>query len=351
MKKNEYFYSLNYTLSNEDTNLEYQLIERQQLSILAIAGSGARVIPLLAKYPKKLDCIDLSFEQLLLTKLRIESLRQLSFEEFKALLGYHSILPDQRKSIFEKLNLDIQSKSYWTEYFEKINYGALIYQGKWEKAMIGISKIINVFLANKVNQFFKNGKHITGVRWNTLLFVIANSSFFNSVLYKGKHPVKNIKESYFLYYRKMFKNIFHLKHGQESFFIQLILKGNIFNLMGAPLEVNKIIFEKAKVGLNTCQINYIQSNIANLSATIDGYDFISLSDVASYFKDDLERNYQLHLANLLNKNGILVERYYFHIPVNLLSDKLVEVTRANEDLIKNESTQVYKIKIFQKIDL
>ncbi|NBW81737.1 DUF3419 family protein, partial [bacterium] len=73
-----YFNTLNYSLANEDTALELGILPEQRRHVLSVAGSGARVLPLFAKSPQRLTCVDLSQEQLFLTELRIESARVLS---------------------------------------------------------------------------------------------------------------------------------------------------------------------------------------------------------------------------------------------------------------------------------
>ena len=104
MKKG-YFDDLNYTLGNEDSSLEYNLLPKDTKHVLAIAGSGSRILPLLAKHPKKLTCIDTSSLQLYLTELRIETLRSLEYDKFLAFWGYptHSLAPEERKKVLTEL--------------------------------------------------------------------------------------------------------------------------------------------------------------------------------------------------------------------------------------------------------
>ena len=44
---------------------------------MAVAGSGGRVLPLLARRPRRLTCVDICRPQLFLTELRVEALRAL----------------------------------------------------------------------------------------------------------------------------------------------------------------------------------------------------------------------------------------------------------------------------------
>src|SRR3989338_1180287 len=104
MKKN-YFDSLNYTIGNEDTMLELEILPEEAQHVFAVAGSGSRIIPLLVKNPRFITCIDSSKEQLSITELRIATLRELNYDDFLTFWGYHSknITTNKRKSIFDNL--------------------------------------------------------------------------------------------------------------------------------------------------------------------------------------------------------------------------------------------------------
>ena len=84
----EYFSDLNYTLANEDTQIEYSLLPENVQRVFSIAGSGARCLPLMAKNPQHLDVIDMSVSQLYLCELRLAAMKNLTYEEYLFLLGY-----------------------------------------------------------------------------------------------------------------------------------------------------------------------------------------------------------------------------------------------------------------------
>ena len=55
-----YFNSLNYSLANEDTGLEYELVKRlKPKSIFSITGSGGRFTPLMQEGVEKLFYVDM----------------------------------------------------------------------------------------------------------------------------------------------------------------------------------------------------------------------------------------------------------------------------------------------------
>ena len=100
-----HFNGLVYTLTNEDSLVEAELLPDNTERVIAIAGSGSRIVPLLTKSPKELVCVDLSVEQLYLTELRVESVRHLSRDEFIQFFGYPSASDSaqNREALFKKL--------------------------------------------------------------------------------------------------------------------------------------------------------------------------------------------------------------------------------------------------------
>jgi S-adenosylmethionine-diacylglycerol 3-amino-3-carboxypropyl transferase len=140
--KKSYFDSLNYTIGNEDTTLELEILPEEARHIFAIAGSGSRIIPLLVKNPRLITCIDSSKEQLSITELRIATLRELNYDDFLTFWGYPSekVAMNKRKSIFDSLVISSQAREIMNLFFEKNNWESLLYAGKWEKTFKKLSR-------------------------------------------------------------------------------------------------------------------------------------------------------------------------------------------------------------------
>ena len=140
-----YFNKLNYSLANEDTTFEYQMMLPNLGHIVSVAGSGGRVIPILASQPKKLTCVDLSVEQLYLTEFRIEACRQLEYDDYIKLLGYEKIDSSERRKIFGKLKLTDKTKHFIESVFSELQFESLLYTGKWEKTFSKLSRMNRFF--------------------------------------------------------------------------------------------------------------------------------------------------------------------------------------------------------------
>ncbi len=125
MSTHKFFNKLNYTLANEDTKLEYDLLDEGTNHVLTIAGSGSRVLPLFAKKPKKISIADYSAEQLALTNTRIESVRQLTYPQFLAFWGYpteEKMSVDQRKAYLKDFCLEGDNYELMFNIFDAYNW-------------------------------------------------------------------------------------------------------------------------------------------------------------------------------------------------------------------------------------
>ncbi|NDD93360.1 DUF3419 family protein, partial [bacterium] len=141
-----YFSKLNYTLANEDSSLEVALLPEKTDTILSIAGSGARVVPLLSRSPRRVICADLSESQLALTELRLALVREASHAEFLDFLGYPRSGADRsamslRKHWIEKLDLRRETREFCKAWLSSQDWQSPIYSGSWEKTFQTLSRL------------------------------------------------------------------------------------------------------------------------------------------------------------------------------------------------------------------
>src|SRR5690606_18666120 len=111
------------------------------------------------------------------------------------------------------------------------------------------------------------------------------------LLYKGDFVKKNIQKTYFDFYSEAFERLFKLEI-KKSHFLQLCFFGEVIYHEGLPIEFREDIFEKIKS--SDIQISFSKDPIFSHKFDVD---FISLSDVPSYLKEDMEKNYLNYLAS------------------------------------------------------
>ena len=356
----KYFSGLNYTLGNEDTTLEIKLVDHYKpKSIFSVCGSGGRALPLCSSTSENLTLADLSQEQIRLASLREASYRQLDYEDFLCFWGYFPYADDnfcdKRKKIFNQLNIDQDVKDFFSKVFTEINFTSVLYLGKWERTFQVLAKVTRTILGadfdhilrfddlNAQKKYYQES--FPHARWKLVLFCLGNKTLFNALLYKGHFIEKNIKESHFEFYSNAFDRLFTTDLAQKSFFLHLCFYGKIKSLAGVPIEAQKEIHQRIKD--SQTKTTYITEDmIAHLSSGLKTYDFLSLSDVPSYFKGELERNFMQMLRPSLNPGAIVVNRYYLRVS-NCDLAGFTDVTDQHLELIKKELVQMYGIRVYQ----
>lgn len=356
----KYFTGLNYTLGNEDTTVEIELVKHYRpKNVFSVCGSGGRALPLCSNDVELLTLSDLSKEQILLAKLREATYKQLDHEEFLCFWGYFPYADDNfcesRKKIFLKLSISDDVREFFDQVFHEINYSSVLYLGKWERTFQVLAKISQTIMGvnfDKIMRFddldaqkkyYREEFPIT--RWKAVLFLVGNKTLFNALLYKGSFIEKNIPDSHYEFYFKAYDRLFTRSVAQNSFFLQLCFYGKIKSLAGVPVEAKKEAHERIS-GANTRTQYITEDLVAHLNKGSQKYDFLSLSDVPSYFRDDLEKNFMQMIKPGLNRGAIVVNRYYLRNPDCDLTG-FSDITQEHEKLISEELVQMYNIKIYR----
>ena len=347
-----YFQSLNYSMANEDTTLEYELAKTLNAkNILTIGGSGSRSLPFLALPLEQLTIVDVSVDQLLLIELKLETIRQLSHAD--ALSFWTDDSAEVRQAIFNKLKLPPKFHDFFKFHSDNNPASAPLYWGKWEKTFQTFSKLTKVMFSKKIRyglfsaphpyEFYQ--KNIEGRKWNLLLKIVGNKAMFNSLLYKGSFIQKNSPLSFFDYYFRAFDRLFNLDI-KKSHFLQLCFCGKVIFPEALPIEFSPEIFKKIKA--SKIEPTYQQGSVFERKETTK-YDLVSLSDVPSYLSGDMEKNYLQVLSPNVSINGVVVNRFYLRTPEKTETNGFQEITKDYKSLTVQELVQMYTVQILKKI--
>lgn len=337
-------------MANEDTSVEYELSRLlNSKNILTVGGSGARSLPFLSNPLESLTIVDLSPDQLLFIELKLETIKQLSYED--AICFWTDPSSKKRKELFDKLELRVAVRDFFYFYSSRNSEIPALYWGKWEKTFQKFSLLTALLFPKKIREelFHSDNsydyflKNIKGHRWNLLLKIVGNKTMFNSFLYRGEFILKNSPLSYFEYYSAAFERLFRLNI-KKSHFLQLCFLGKIYLSEALPLEFTPEIFNKIKKSKVTPEFK--------LGSIFDegshNYDFISLSDVPSYLKGDMERDYMQILNKKMVKGGYVVNRFYLRTPEKTNMNYFEDVSESFSNLLASELVQMYQIQIVQK---
>lgn len=356
----KYFSGLNYTLGNEDTSVEIGMIkELKPTNVFSICGSGGRSLPLMHESAELLTLSDLSKEQLRLAELRLATYRELTHEQFLIFWGYFPYSDDnhksERKELLAKVTLTPDTREFFTQVFSEIDFDSLLYLGKWERTFAVFAKINRVLLGVDFDRILRFDnleeqreyyrEKFPMKRWKALIQILGNKAMFNALLYKGDFITKNSPLSHFDYYFQSFERLFTRDLAQKSFFLQLCFYGKIKSLLGVPVEAQKENYER--VHKSKTKVDYVQEDfVSYLSRGLKQYDFLSLSDVPSYFQGDLEKEFMQRIKPGLAPGAIIVNRYYLRKSECDLSG-YVDITENYLKLIELEKVQMYDIRVYK----
>ncbi|NCN26595.1 DUF3419 family protein [bacterium] len=363
----QYFTGLNYSLANEDTGFERALVKKlKPVNVLTVCGSGGRALPLAVSSVKRLDLVDLSTDQLYLAQLRQRTIQDLEFDDFRKFWGfppfYVSTNNDLRREFVEGLKEETL-REWALQLLESTQGKSPLYDGKWESTFAKISGILRLIMGKDALRIFEfdsleeqvafveeKRKSFTHKRWKVLLSVVGNASFFNALLYKGHFVKKNIPKTHFDFYRDAYRNLFFSSLARDNFFLQMSAHGKLLSESGSPIEAQKDVFEDVKRNLSNMTLSFEVKDLIKAGAeTQHKYDFVSLSDVPSYFTSPLEQNFMQELSKGLNLGAHVVLRSYLHVPHGTDYSGFEEVTKAFAEEIQKEKTQMYFIQVFKKV--
>ena len=370
-KVSKYFKELNYSLANEDTTVELRLCQEHQPShILSICGSGGRFLPLASHGPLSIVALDLAEQQLQLAEMREAAMRQLSRDDFLAFWGYPPYAPGimtrQRQAIFQDLELSTPARLYLQELFSRRGWHGLIYAGKWERTFTKLAKLIKHLVGDRYDEIFAFDQlgaqaeyfqeKLASSRWKLIprlvLRIFGNASFFNAVLYKGHFVRKNIDAGYYEFYRQAFRRLFANGLTRHNFFLQLCFLGTLRYPEGNPVEADPAVYLMVQAVLRAgLRTKYVRADLLDFAgSTAERFDFVSISDVPSYFSGDCERTYMQQLKRCLNPGALCVVRCYMRVPEGTDLSGFIDVSAEYSAIIAAEKTQMYKIYIYKLWD-
>ncbi len=127
--------------------------------------------------------------------------------------------------------------------------------------------------------------------------------------------------------------------------------GHINSSSAIICENDPQTFTEAKEWLENKKPNYICTPINKIkpSDLIEKIDFLSYSNVPSYYSGELEVNHMQMLKPILQVGAVIVIRYYLREPKITNFDCFDDVTHLYNDLIKQEKVNMYEIKVLKLV--
>ncbi len=358
---------LDYTLTREDTWVEYGLVPSEGARILSSGGSGARLIPLLARNPSQLDVVARSETQKYMIELRLSALRALSFPEYCLLLGYHAGSAEKRWELFQSLQLQTATRTFWEKHRALWSPEGFLLLGRWENHFVRLGNLLKklawmkaepLFSAKTVSEQQALVKKSWSERKFRLFLRIALSEFItNRFLHvsgfrdddddgEEENPAKALEPAWKAVSRQSTR-LFHETLLRKNFFAQLLFLGRLSFAEGFPPEAQPEIFQAAKTCATEPKIQI--GGLVELTKA-QPYDFYSLSDNLSR----LDPESALHFVERLPKGApcgtrvvsrnFLKRKAKLKIPEGWTRRPLLE-----KEAESRECTAVYEFVILEKV--
>ena len=305
---------LDYTLTREDAWVEYGLLQQEGSKILSSGGSGARLIPLLARNPAQLDVIARNEAQRCMIELRLSALRALTFKDYCLLLGYQEGNAEQRLELFKSLPLSAPTRKFWEEHRSLWCPRGFLLLGRWENHFVRLGNLLKKLAWMKAEPLFSAQtvseqqalvkKHWSERKFKLFLRIALSEFITNRFLHvsgfrdddddgEDEDPAKALEPAWKAVSRHSTR-LFHETLLRKNFFAQLLFLGRLPYTEGFPPEAQPELFQAAKACATVPKVQI--GGLVELSQA-QPYDFYSLSDNLSR----LEPGSALHFVERLPK--------------------------------------------------
>lgn len=353
---------LYYTHVNEDNRVERDLLQKAGSStVIAIAGSGERVISLL-------DCdtcslvhvVDVNEEALFLLQLKLAALKVLTVEEYFKFCGHYQASKNERCNWFGRIKkeLPFTCMTFWEKNIQLIETG-ILYVGHFEKFLQRIRPFVVGFLGRHFQLIFSKNIDIflkfPKKRWNLLRHFF---TFHWVYKFWGNKDLAFVsKDAAISYIPNALNKIFYKGETASCFMAHLIFKGHLREMSeeNIPPSLQKDTLNKIKKRITASNIFILYHHTDLLSFVNEKKDilqmqppiFYSLSDILSF------ENFN-YLQQLIDKvtfhdNTTLVWRTFLRnrINVNSALQFPVVTTCKLQEHTSEESTRMYQVFSYQ----
>ena len=348
---NHYFSGLNYSLANEDSRIERDMV-LEFSTALAVCGSGSRAFSLIHDKLDTLIIVDISSSQIEFARLKWELIRQLSYEDYLAVMGYVEATMGHRCKILDTCVWSESTKIYLKSIPKSAIENGLIYSGRWESKLIRLGRWITTLTGHDFRQNFiepkSNPQGWPRRRLSFWIYLLANRFILNRFLYKGQ-MVKSNQNGVAEFLIKNFEDCFLKNDPKNYFFQQMLFLGKIEFRPGLPIDVHEDVFLQIKRFKGT-----IEFHVMDLNRALKNFDFQfgSFSNVPSYFHDSeigefettLSTQFKLGSLKIAVIRSFLKHRSVQHPDLMALVDKT-----SNDAAEIKDSTQLYRFQILQKL--
>lgn len=332
---------IHYSNCHEDANMLFEYGNNSPKEILSICSALDNSLALLLMNPNKITAIDTNITQIYLAKLKLEAIRNLSYEDYLIFWGVDNgdslVLYNSFK---DKLDKDV--RDYFDNHIYLISDIKLLNCGKFEHYFQILSKkVMRIIHRRKtIEKFFefdnlKEQKTFYSNRFRNYRFNMMFKIFFSKKVMSKLGRDK----AYFKYNKSPLVN--HLNKRVEIGFSNNLNKDNpymqyvLFNTyIAKPMYMIKENFNVIKSRLDRIEIR--QCSYDEILKENHKYDLMNLSDIFEYLPEESMPSYETRTASILNDKGKVI--YW-----NMVNDrKMGNILREIPSSIEHDRCFYYK---------
>lgn len=286
---------LYYSHINEDSRVERDLLRIAGSSTLvAVAGSGERIIALLDQEPfRQVYAVDVNEEALFLLQLKITALKKLEVEDYLKFCGHYPASVAERICWFREIEneLDPSCRKYWQSRRQWIEKG-IAGIGHFEKFLHRVRPVVHLFLGKKIHRIFSKDqdalKGFPHKRWNLLRYFFSIRWIYRFWGNRDKAFVS--RDAAVEHIPSALNEIIYKGNAPSCFMAHLIFKGHLQEMEEAdlPPSLQKKVLAgiKHRIASAGISIEYHKTDMLDFIRKTKGLlavpVFYSLSDILSF---------------------------------------------------------------------
>ena len=177
---------------------------------------------------------------------------------------------------------------------------------------------------------------------------MGNSAVLNALLYRGEFPEKNLPESAYAIYTRIFERLFTRMLARSSFFLQMVLAGSLRFPEGWPAECNPDTYAAAKEAVRRTRIELVHGDVFDALTPGDApADLVALSDVPSFLPPGRDNGFLQAIRRGVRPEGRVITRGHLRVPEPVV-DGYDDISEAHAALLASERTQLWQIHVYAR---
>jgi len=336
----------NFGISQDDALTEYKALKiNTNDRLLCVASAGEIPLNLLTMQNFRIDAVDISINQIYLTRLKLYAVRQLEPLDAAAFIGFMETTRQKRLQLFQKVSelMENQEKLFWQQNMNTILIGA-IHAARFEKyisrfnwlglLIIGKKRLLKLF---EFDQILEQQKFFDRYLSNYLLKMIFKIAFHPRIYKQRGIAAEGLKHSgerniaQFFYVR--FRDFCCATLARHNYYLQF----TFFNKVLFPEALPEYLTEE---GVEQIRKNYSQLTIRHLSyqqaleQSIKGeFNKFALSNIGDWMeKSEFTKLLEL-IQDKADSSSLILSRYIHYN--QQITGELANYFQSDYDLGKN----------------